>query len=212
MELSGQDPVFVLPGADPVRAARAIQFGRHLNGGFTCIVPRRVYAHSSLASGLAQALGADPNFPVITVGNVEEAIGLANASPYALGATIFGNEADARRLASRIRAGVVVINDMIVPTADPRVSFGGFGSSGFGRTRGAEGLLEMTGSKYVVVQRARRLRHLEPVPSYAEELFLQFLAAQHGAGLKTRMAGWRNLLRVVSRGTRRAANESKEVH
>ena len=40
--------------------------------------------------------------------------------------------------------GFVTINDIIVPTADPRLPFGGVRGSGFGTTRGAEGLLEMT--------------------------------------------------------------------
>ena len=61
------------------------------------------------------------------------------------GASIFSRDLDARsHLAARIKTGFVLINDLIVPTADPRMPFGGVKASGFGSTRGDEGLLEMT--------------------------------------------------------------------
>ncbi len=50
---------------------------------------------------------------------------------------------------------------MIAPTADARVPFGGRDRSGFGVTRGAEGLLEMTRIKTVITQRRRWLPHLD---------------------------------------------------
>ena len=72
---------------------------------------------------------------------------LARQQPrdFALGASIFSRDiAKARALAARIKTGFVLINDLIVPTADPRMPFGGVKASGFGTTRGEEGLLEMT--------------------------------------------------------------------
>ena len=54
------------------------------------------------------------------------------------------------------------MNDVIVPTADPRLPFGGRKHSGFGVTRGAEGLLEMTVLKCVTVRRGRFRPHLDP--------------------------------------------------
>ena len=44
MELSGNDAVFVLPGADLDRAGGRLAYGLRLNGGATCIAPRRVFA------------------------------------------------------------------------------------------------------------------------------------------------------------------------
>ncbi|WP_247889165.1 efflux RND transporter permease subunit, partial [Azospirillum brasilense] len=46
-------------------------------------------------------------------------------SPYALGASVFGPEAEACALAGRLDAGTVTVNDLIVPTADPRPPCGG---------------------------------------------------------------------------------------
>lgn len=200
-ELSGSDPVFVQAGADLKRAAAAVHFGTDLNGGDTCIAPKRVYVHSSVADQFRADLGPCDT-PVVAVRDDDEALELAARSPYALGASVFGGEAAARKLASRINAGLVVINDMIVPTADPRVPFGGRAWSGFGTTRGAEGLLEMTTPKAVLVQRSGRLRHLEPLPENSEEFFLAFLKASHTTSIAGRIAAWRRFLRALS-GTRK---------
>ncbi len=116
-ELSGSDAVFIQRGADVQRAAAAVAFGTTLNGGETCIAPRRVYVHKSLADSFRAAL-SDPQVSITAVDDDDEALDLASRSHFALGATVFGEEASARRLAARINAGVVVINDMIVPTAD----------------------------------------------------------------------------------------------
>jgi acyl-CoA reductase-like NAD-dependent aldehyde dehydrogenase len=199
-ELSGFDPVFVQPGADLPRVAAALAFGTSLNGGETCIAPQRVYVHESMVEAL-RALGP-LDIPVTAIHSDDEALQLAAQSPFALAATVFGDESSARDFARRINAGVVVVNDMIVPTADPRVPFGGRGASGYGTTRGAPGLLEMTTPKAVVVQRGRRLRHLEPMPPNAEEFFLAYLAAMHTEAVPARIRGWHRLIKAIS-GTRK---------
>ncbi len=79
-----------------------------------------------------------------------------------------------------------MINDMIAPTADPRISFGGRHRSGFGKSRGPEGLLEMTISKTIVQQTSKRLRHLEPPHAHAREIFSGFLKCVHGRGFAFR--------------------------
>jgi acyl-CoA reductase-like NAD-dependent aldehyde dehydrogenase len=206
MELSGCDALFVLPGADLDRVARAVRFGLTLNGGATCIAPRRVFVPHALAPELKERLGVAPGMSlgpetvmITPVSDLDEALGAAALLPYALGASIFGPEEAAVALAARVRAGVVVINDLIVPTADPRLPFGGRGESGFGVTRGAEGLLELTVPKVVAVRRARRLFHLEaPHPGDAE-LFRAYLNLTHAGGLRARLRGAVDLARALMR-------------
>jgi len=200
MELSGCDALFVLPGADLDRIARAVRFGLTLNGGATCIAPRRVFVPRALARELEERIGVPPGPLMITpVSDLDEALDAAALLPYALGASIFGPEEAAVALAARVRAGVVVINDLIVPTADPRLPFGGRGESGFGVTRGAEGLLELTVTKVVAVRRGRRLFHLEaPHPGDAE-LFRAYLNLTHAGGLKARLRGAVDLARALTR-------------
>jgi len=200
MELSGVDPVFVLPGADLDHVARRLVYGARLNNGATCIAPHRVFIQREdeaalltvlrtmlekkpplscdiagrmrLAAlvkrieavggraetvgdvviftqmeGLYGLLDTDIFMPWLAltgVSDIEEALILEKSTSYALGASIFGPVSTATQLARRLRSGSVCINDLIVPTADPRLPFGGAGGSGYGVTRGPEGLLALT--------------------------------------------------------------------
>ena len=87
-----------------------------------------------------------------------------------------------------------MVNDLIVPTADPRVPFGGRRQSGFGVTRGAEGLLEMTAVKVVSVRRGRSTRHFEPTSEDHARLFCGLIYASHAATWSRRWLGVRLLL------------------
>ena len=83
---------------------------------------------------------------------------------------------------------MVVINDMIVPTADPRVPFGGRGDSGFGVTRGAEGLLELTRVKAVIRRRGSFRPHFDPAdPAEQERLLADFVHIAHARSPKRRL-------------------------
>jgi acyl-CoA reductase-like NAD-dependent aldehyde dehydrogenase len=209
LELTGDDPVFVLESADVKRAVSAIAFGRRWNDGNTCIAPRRVFVHYSLAGQFAHEMaGVATDFgklPIKAFRDEEDALIRAAASPDALGASVFGELQAAHRFGATVDAGVVVINDVIAPTADPRVPFCGRRSSGFGATRGAEGLLQFTTIKAVLAQRARRLRHLEPLPPNARELFTAYLNACHGSRWSDRI---RAILRLVTTAVRTKEKQS----
>ncbi len=117
--------------------------------------------------------------------------------PYALTVAIFcgrGQESKARTMARVLKAGTVLINDIIVPTADPRVPFGGRGASGYGVTRGAEGLLEMTALKTLLLRRGGSLRHLDPAGERDTPLFAGMIAALHGHGRRQRWAAVRQMM------------------
>ena len=91
--------------------------------------------------------------------SVEEAIAIQRRLPLALGASVFGEEKAAQRVAAMLDCGFVTINDVVAPTADPRVAMTARKASGVGVTRGAEGLLAMTRAKSTVVQRSSYLPH-----------------------------------------------------
>jgi aldehyde dehydrogenase (NAD+) len=79
-----------------------------------------------------------PVLSVITYDSENEAIRIANDSKYGLHAAILGTDLQrARRVASQIRAGRVVINNM---TDDPQAPWGGFKYSGIGREYGRYGI------------------------------------------------------------------------
>ncbi len=116
------------------------------------------------------------------------------ACPYALTAAVFGPEKQATELAAKIGAGTVLINDLIISTADPRVSFGGRGESGFGVTRGCEGLLEMTAVKTIIRQTSRSLRPYAQTGEKHIAFFTDFIQAIHSRSLAGRIASARRLM------------------
>ncbi len=117
--------------------------------------------------------------------------------PYALTAAIFGPERQARVLAQSITAGTVLFNDLIVATADPRVPFGGRKRSGFGATRGREGLLEMTAPRAIVRQRSTSRIPYQPTTAAHAGLFAGYLQAAHARGWRQRLQGLRTMAKAM---------------
>ncbi len=139
-----------------------------------------------------------PVTTVFTYSSVEDAIATSNESSYALGGTVFGTDSrEVDLLVRRINAGCIVVNDMIAPTADPRVAFGGRKKSGFGVTRVRAGLEEMTRLKVVINRTGSWLPHLdEPTPLDAGVL-AGLIKSSHSPGLLARLRGSIGLLRSV---------------
>jgi acyl-CoA reductase-like NAD-dependent aldehyde dehydrogenase len=183
MELSGCDAVIIRADADLDLAVKALVFGLTLNGGATCMAPKRVFVSATLCAQLesrlkrafestsaalvtnhklsallngaladgahiiaggiradgnvetpivlagvsprSRLLQADvfaPVLAIVAVADDREAIQCANDCPFALTASIFsGDVSAAHRMALDIKGGVITINDLILPTADPRV-------------------------------------------------------------------------------------------
>ena len=128
-----------------------------------------------------------PVLSVVRVTDPQEALEADERCPYALGATIFGPNRDAREFARQVNAGAVVVNDMIAPTADPRMPFGGRKKSGYGVTRGAEGLLEMTRPKAIAFSRSRVKPHLAGSSELVEDVMRSYIRAAHSRGLRQRL-------------------------
>ena len=121
---------------------------------------------------------------------------IVNDCPFALTAAVFGNLREARSIGDQLRVGTVLINDLIAPTADPRAPFSGRGRSGFGATRGAEGLLEMTVPKSVLARRRGSARHYAPVGARETPLFTSLFGLLHGGTLAARVKALRSLASV----------------
>ncbi|GAA2756635.1 NAD-dependent succinate-semialdehyde dehydrogenase [Actinopolymorpha rutila] len=85
---------------------------------------------------------------VYQVGSEEEAVELANTTPYGLGACVFSDdEQQARRVADRLDAGMVFVNAFVGSAAE--LPFGGVKRSGFGRELGRHGMEEFVNHKLI---------------------------------------------------------------
>ena len=280
MELSGCDAVIVRADADLDLVVKALAFGLKLNNGATCMAPKRVFVHRSIATELegrlarafapgssrresAQASSSDevsrltsaatnslrplldealthgahfitgglagdgsvqtpvilagvspsarllredifaPVLALVTVSDDADAISLVNDCPYALGVSIFSlDEPTARAIAASINVGVVSINDLIIPTADARLPFGGRQRSGFGVTRGAEGLLELTTPKVITITRSKFRPAFDPPHPKDEAMFQAYLEVTHGHGLFRRARALVTLVKSLSGRTK----------
>ena len=140
-----------------------------------------------------------PLLLVMAAEDEQETLRTLDHSFYALTAAVFGEEREARTLAGKITAGTVLVNDLIVPTADPRVPFGGRRRSGFGVTRGREGLLEMTAVKVVSVRRGRSVKHYEATTQKHEDLFRGVIAASHASTWQRRWQGVRQMIAAAQK-------------
>jgi len=89
-----------------------------------------------------------PVAQVYRVGSEEEAVELANQTPFGLGSYLMTNdEEQAGRVADRIEAGMVYVN--LVGADSPELPFGGFKRSGFGRELGRYGADEFVNKKLI---------------------------------------------------------------
>jgi succinate-semialdehyde dehydrogenase/glutarate-semialdehyde dehydrogenase len=88
---------------------------------------------------------------VVSVEDDEEALRIANASPYGLTGSVWSRDhRRAKQIAARINAGAVMVNDHLMSHGLAETPWGGFGYSGLGRTHGEPGFREMLKVQVIV--------------------------------------------------------------
>lgn len=93
-----------------------------------------------------------PVVPLVRVPDMDEAVRLANDSPYGLGATVFSKRRG-MALARALDSGMVSVNSVLRFAALPELPFGGRGESGFGRIHGEDGFKEFTTPRAITKRR-----------------------------------------------------------
>jgi len=127
-----------------------------------------------------------PTLPIMKVADADEAVRLANDSPYGLGASVFSRDAArGEAIARRIEAGAANVNDAMINYTVLELPMGGAKASGLGSRHGAGGIRKYCRQQSLLISRfnPRRDVHMHPYNA-----------------LRTRIFG--QLLRVVNRGRR----------
>jgi len=136
------------------RGARILAGGRRRPDLGPCYFEPTVVADVDHSMRLMQEETFGPVLALRAVESIEEAVALANDSPFGLAASIWTSDGRrSRELAGQLKAGAVMVNDVASYFGICEAPHGGRGVSGWGRTHSRLGLLELVQVKYVDVDR-----------------------------------------------------------
>ena len=91
-----------------------------------------------------------PVAPVFSCNSLDEAIAIANRSPYGLGASVWtSNIEEGKKILPQLEVGCAYLNKVV--RGNPKMPFGGVKKTGFGREFGEHGLYEFVNIKSIVI-------------------------------------------------------------
>lgn len=128
-------------------------------------VPLMVVTNVDQQMKIIQEESFGPLLPVTPFDDESEAVKLANGTEYGLNASVWTQDKEkARRVASKLISGAVVINDAIVTVANHGLPFGGAKNSGIGRYHGEGGLRIFCHEKAIMMDSGRKKTEIQWYP------------------------------------------------
>jgi acyl-CoA reductase-like NAD-dependent aldehyde dehydrogenase len=126
-----------------------------------------------------------PTLPIMKVRDAEEAIRLANDSPYGLGGSVFSK--DVRRgeeVARRVQSGTVSVNDAVIGYSALELPMGGAKASGLGSRHGAGGIRKYTSQQAILISRLHPKRdpHMFPYTAKGTQRLMKLFGFLWGRG------------------------------
>jgi acyl-CoA reductase-like NAD-dependent aldehyde dehydrogenase len=126
-----------------------------------------------------------PTLPIMKVADVEEGVRLSNDTPYGLQASVWTKDvAKGEKLARRIEAGAVTVNDAQINYIALELPMGGWKSSGVGTRHGVDGIRKYTKNQAIVITRfaPKRDLHMLPYSARRTKLIGRMLKLLYGRG------------------------------
>ena len=127
-----------------------------------------------------------PTLPVMKVKDAEEAIRLANDSPYGLQASVWTDDtAKGERLARELQSGVVCVNDAQINYIALELPMGGWKASGLGSRHGKDGIRKYTQKQTVLVTKfapTNKDIHMMPYKGRTTKLLGKMVKLLYGRG------------------------------
>ncbi len=126
-----------------------------------------------------------PTLPIMKVRDEEEAVKMANDSPYGLQASVFTKDMNkADRVARRLEAGAVVVNDCVANYSALEAPMGGWKSSGIGVRHGPQGIRKYTHPQTIVFTRfaLKKDIYMFPYGKLRSQVLVRFLRLVYGRG------------------------------
>jgi acyl-CoA reductase-like NAD-dependent aldehyde dehydrogenase len=127
-----------------------------------------------------------PTLPIMKVSDSEEALRLANESPYGLGASVFTRDTErGEQLARRLQAGAANVNDAVVNYTALEMPMGGAKASGLGSRHAAGGIRKYCSQQAIVVTpklALKREAHMFPYKARTTRLIVRFFKLLYGRG------------------------------
>jgi acyl-CoA reductase-like NAD-dependent aldehyde dehydrogenase len=130
-----------------------------------------------------------PTLPIMKVADVEQALALANDSPYGLGASVFAGDAKhGEAVARRLQSGAVCVNDALVNYLAVELPMGGWKTSGLGTRHGAGGIRKYTKQQSLLVSRLHLKRdpHMFPYRRSVSKLIFRVVRLVYGGRRRKR--------------------------
>ena len=126
-----------------------------------------------------------PTLPIMKVADEDEAVRMANDSPYGLGAAVYSRDvARGEAVARRIEAGAVCVNDALVNYYALELPMGGAKASGMGYRHGPGGIRKFTQHQALLISRfhPRRDVHMYPYRARTSRLLQRGIRVLYGRG------------------------------
>ena len=192
-----------LVGRAVEQGARVVAGGRRALDGHGCFFAPTVLADVTPDMEIMREETFGPVMLLCRVPDDDEAVRIANATPFGLSSSVFSRDRDrARRIAARLEAGMTAVNDFGGLTYMAQdLPFGGIKASGFGRMNGREGLHACCNVKAVLDDCLpfRLTNQMYPVGAADFDRFVAAVQLLYGVGARRKLRAVTALARSLGR-------------